>query len=76
MSPIVPRPFAPLLSRLNNNTFDPITANIAQIRKKYRKMRMKFDEKMRESNQLVVAEALAEETAKRLAIENEFVALV
>lgn len=36
-------------------------------------MRMTFDEKMRESNNLVLAEALAEETAKRLAIENEFV---
>lgn len=51
------------------------TANMSSIRKKYRKMRMKFDEKMRESNSIVTAEALAEETAKRLAIENEFVPL-
>lgn len=51
---------------------DIITANTAPIRKKYRKMRMTFDEKMRESNNLVLAEALAEETAKRIAIENEF----
>jgi hypothetical protein len=42
-------------------------------RKKYRKMRMKFDDKMRESNAFFVDEQLAEETARRLAIENEFV---
>lgn len=36
-------------------------------------MRMKFDEKMRESNAFFVDEQLAEETARRLAIANEFV---
>jgi hypothetical protein len=41
-------------------------------RKKYRKMRITFDEVMRESNSLVAAEELAEETAARLARENEF----
>ena len=46
---------------------------MATIRKKYRKMRMKFDEKMRESNTFFVEEQLAEGTATRLAIENEFV---
>jgi hypothetical protein len=52
-----------------------ITANMAPIRKKYRKMRMKFDEKMRESNTFFVEEQLDEATANRLAIENEFVFL-
>jgi hypothetical protein len=51
------------------------TTNRTPFRKKYRKMRIKFDEKMRESNALVLAEKQAEETARRLAIENEFVAL-
>jgi len=41
-------------------------------RKKYRKMRMKFDEVMRQSDELYVEEQLAIETAKRLAQENEF----
>lgn len=36
-------------------------------------MRIKFDEKMRQSNIRVEEEQLAEETAKRLAVENEFV---
>ena len=41
------------------------------IRKKYRKMRFKFDEIMRQSNELCLLEQQAEETAKRLARENE-----
>ena len=49
------------------------TANMLSIRKKYRKMRIKFDEKMRQSNIRVEEEQLAEETARRLAIENEYV---
>lgn len=40
-------------------------------RKKYRKMRLKFEEVMKESNDLYVEEQLAVETAKRLAQENE-----
>ena len=51
----------------------PAKANIESHRKKYRKMRTKFDEVMRESNNNVVAEHLAEETASRLARENESV---
>ena len=47
------------------------SANMPGIRKKYRKMRIKFDEKMRQSNELFVEEQLAVETAKRLAQENE-----
>jgi hypothetical protein len=41
------------------------------IRKKYRKMRIKFEEKMRDSNVWFVEEQLAVETARRLAEENE-----
>ena len=39
-------------------------------------MRVKFDEVMRESNSLVMAEHLAEETSARLAIENELVPIL
>lgn len=46
---------------------------MSSIRKKYRKMRIKFDEKMRESNTFCVEMQLAEETIRRLAIENESV---
>ena len=48
-------------------------ANMCAIRKKYRKMRIKFDEAMRQSNSLFMEEQLADETAKRLAQENELV---
>jgi len=59
---------APNEMQLPNNT-----ANMSSNRKKYRKMRMKFDEKMRESNTFFVKEQLAEKTAARIAIQNEFV---
>ncbi|ESZ96474.1 hypothetical protein SBOR_3096 [Sclerotinia borealis F-4128] len=41
------------------------------FRKKYRKMRIKFDEAMRRSNSLFMEEQLAGETAKKLAQEND-----
>ncbi|KAI9647837.1 hypothetical protein NHQ30_004225 [Ciborinia camelliae] len=41
------------------------------FRKKYRKMRIKFDEAMRQSNLLFMEEQLADETAKRLAQKND-----
>jgi hypothetical protein len=44
---------------------------MSTIRKKYRKIRVKFDEIMRESNALFVEEQKADQTAKRLAQENE-----
>ncbi|RAL61414.1 hypothetical protein DID88_009344 [Monilinia fructigena] len=46
-------------------------ANMSDIRKKYRKMRIKFDKAMRQSNSLFMEEQLADETAKRLAREND-----
>ena len=52
--------------------FHTTTANMHPIRKKYRKMRIKFDEVMRESNNLVLANHLAEETTARLAVEIEY----
>lgn len=42
-------------------------------RKKYRKMRIKFDEAMRESNSLFMEEQVANETVMRLMQENELV---
>jgi hypothetical protein len=44
---------------------------MSATRKKYRKMRIKFDDKMRQSNEWFVEEQLAVETARRLAQENE-----
>lgn len=41
------------------------------FKKKYRKMRFKFEEVMSESNDLCMKEQNAAETAKRLAQENE-----
>ncbi|QSZ36754.1 hypothetical protein DSL72_006637 [Monilinia vaccinii-corymbosi] len=41
------------------------------FKKKYRKMRIKFDEAMCQSNTLFMEEQLAEETAKRLVQEND-----
>jgi hypothetical protein len=40
-------------------------------KKKYRKMRITFDQRMRESEELHMLEQKAMRTAKRLAIENE-----
>lgn len=40
-------------------------------KKKYRKMRISFDQRMRESEELHSLEQKAIQTAKRLAIENE-----
>lgn len=42
-------------------------------RKKYRKMRLKFDQKMNQSNVWYKQEQEAAETARRLALENELV---
>ena len=47
------------------------SANMPRIRKKYRKMRVKFDAKMHESNTLCAKEQLGADTAKRIAQENE-----
>ncbi|KAM3075040.1 hypothetical protein ACMFMG_007500 [Clarireedia jacksonii] len=44
---------------------------MSKIRKKYRKIRVKFDEIMRQSNALFVEEQKADQTAKRLAQEND-----
>jgi len=44
---------------------------MSSIRKKYRKMRIKFDEKMRQSNVWYMEEQAATETARRLAQQNE-----
>lgn len=44
---------------------------MATIRKKYRKMRIKFDEVMTASNDLVKKEQMAFETVKRLKQQNE-----
>jgi hypothetical protein len=48
-------------------------ANMLVTRKKYRKMRIKFDVKMQESNTLCAKEQQGADTAKRLAQENELV---
>jgi hypothetical protein len=48
-------------------------ANMLPTRKKYRKMRIKFDAKMQESNNLCAKEQHGAGTAKRLAQENESV---
>lgn len=42
-------------------------------KKKYRKMRIVFDQKMHECEELHKQEAKAASTVKRLAIENEYV---
>ncbi|KAG9244485.1 IEC3 subunit of the Ino80 complex, chromatin re-modelling-domain-containing protein [Calycina marina] len=41
------------------------------FKKKYRKMRLKFDETMRQSNDLFTSEHAAKETARRLAQQND-----
>jgi hypothetical protein len=43
------------------------------IRKKFRKMKFKFEQKMNQSNVWYKQEQEAAETARRLAVENEFV---
>jgi len=48
-------------------------ANTADYRKKYKKIKFKFDDVYRQSNELCIAEQNAQETAKRLARENELV---
>src|SRR2546426_65693 len=48
-------------------------ANTVLNRKKYRKMRIKFDEQMKLSNDLFTMEHNAKETARRLAQQNEYV---
>lgn len=48
-------------------------ANMSDNRKKYRKMRIKFDEAMRESNSLFLEEQVGNETVMRLMQENELV---
>lgn len=46
-------------------------ANTRPRRKKFRKMKIKFDHMMNESNELYMEEQRAIQTAKRLALENE-----
>jgi hypothetical protein len=46
------------------------------FKKKYRKMRLTFEEKMNSSNILYKNEQQAAETARRLALENECVGLL
>ncbi len=48
-------------------------ANIMGIRKKFRKMKLKFEQKMNQSNIWYKQEQEAAETARRLAMENESV---
>ena len=47
-------------------------ADTSPTRKKYRKMRIKFDEKMRQSNEWYIQEQMAIETARRIAQQNEY----
>lgn len=51
------------------------STNMSSYRKKYRKMRINFDEAMRQSNSLFMEEQLADETAKKMIRENELVKL-
>ncbi len=46
--------------------------DICYYRKKFRKLKVKFDEAMRQSNEYFVNEQRGIETAKRIALENEF----
>jgi cell fate (sporulation/competence/biofilm development) regulator YlbF (YheA/YmcA/DUF963 family) len=48
-------------------------AKIMDIRKKFRKMKLKFEQKMNQSNIWYKQEQEAAETARRLAMENESV---
>jgi hypothetical protein len=64
-------------ARANQQIADSISesfsnsANMATIRKKYRKMRIKFDDVMTKSNDFFKQERKALETAKRLKQQNE-----
>jgi hypothetical protein len=53
------------------NLLTSSVANMGVNRKKYRKMRIKFDEVMRDSNENYMKEQRAIETGRRLARENE-----
>jgi hypothetical protein len=46
-------------------------ANMTGIRKKFRKMKVRFDFAMRQSNDIYILERKGIETARRIAIENE-----
>lgn len=48
------------------------SAGYKSFKKKYRKMRIAFEHKMQESEDIVKQEARAKATVKRLAIENEY----
>lgn len=48
-----------------------LSAGYKSFKKKYRKMRITFEHKMQESEDIVKQEARARDTVKRLAIENE-----
>lgn len=49
------------------------SAGYKSFKKKYRKMRIAFEHRMQESEDIVRQEARAKATVKRLAIENEYV---
>jgi len=46
-------------------------ANMLQFRKKFRKIKVKFDEAMRQNNDFYIKEQQAVETARHLAQQNE-----
>lgn len=54
------------------HVFEALT-NGSNHRKKYRKMRIKFEDVMGQSNILFKNEQSAAETARRIALENEWV---
>lgn len=49
-----------------------VSAGYKSFKKKYRKMRIAFEHKMLESEDILKQEAKARDTVKRLAIENEY----
>ena len=74
--PSHPYPFAYLRYLLWASAPFGHKADIMLYRKKFRKMKLKFDQKMSQSNILYKQEQEAVETARRLAIENESVVLL
>ncbi|TAQ89422.1 hypothetical protein B7494_g2257 [Chlorociboria aeruginascens] len=61
----------PTATRTTREPSKMASANLNPCRKKYRKMRIKFDEKMHLSNEYYIQEQMAQDTAKRLAQEND-----
>lgn len=56
-------------------TADRRGAGYKSWKKKYRKMRIQFDHKMHDGEELHKQEAKASATVKRLAVENEYVCI-